>query len=160
MEYHVRRSRGFSMIEVLVVVAVVAIIASLVVPGIAELRERSGLRAARTLVVTALSSARSAAIQKGKTATLTIADGAISVSALSGLRVAPVQIQGPVHIHRTTRAELAPLAGAPTEITYDARGLITPNSTRVARYELRLGSRADTLCITGAGMLMAKGCVL
>jgi len=37
------------MVEVLVVVAVIAIIASMVVPGLSELRERSGLRAARTL---------------------------------------------------------------------------------------------------------------
>lgn len=159
-EYHVRRRRGFSLIELMAVVAIIAIIAATIIPAVADLRTRSGLRSARTLLVSAFSAARAAAVQKGKTATVSLSDGALTVTAMSGLRPAPVQIQGPVNLSRTTGAALAPLAGAPTEVVYDARGLITPTTGTVARYELRLGARADTVCVTGAGTILPKGCVL
>lgn len=156
----VRRRRGFSLVEILAVIAIVAVIASITVPALSDLRTRSGLRAARQLLVTSFSVARSAAIQKGKTASILFADGAVSVTAMSGLRDLPVQIQGPVNFNRSTGAVLAPLAGAPMQITYDARGLISPYTASLARYELRLGERADTVCVTGAGMVLPKGCVL
>lgn len=155
-----RRRRGFSLVELLAVIAITAIIAAMTVPAMSDLRTRSGLRSARALVLSSFSAARASAIQKGKTATVTLNNSVLSVTAMSGLRAEPVQIQGPVNVSRTTGAVVAPLNGAPTSIVYDARGLITPNSTSIARYELRLGSRRDTVCITGAGTIMPKGCVL
>lgn len=159
-EYLVRRRRGFSLPELLSVIAVLAVIAALVIPTLTELRSRTGLRAARTQVVSALAAARAASVQKGKTASVTLSNGTIVVSAMSGLRAQPMQIFGPLRLERTTGVVLAPLSGAPTTIVYDARGLITPASVAVARYELRIGALADTVCLTGAGTVMAKGCVL
>lgn len=160
LEYRERRRRGFSLIELLLVIAVLGVVATMVMPAIGELRARSGLRSARTLFVSSLATARSAAVQKGKTARLTLTGGALAVTAMSGLRATPIQIQGPVYLARITGASFAALRGAPTEIVYDARGLITPAINTVARYELRVGALTDTVCITGAGHVMAKGCVL
>jgi prepilin-type N-terminal cleavage/methylation domain-containing protein len=160
LEFHVRRRTGFSLIELLVVIAIVSVIASMVMPRMRELRSRSGLRSARTLLVSALAAARAGAVQMGRTASLTMVGGTLSVTAVSGTRVTPVQIHGPVSINRVTGVLFAPLAGAPTLLTYDSRGLITPNTRAMARYELRFGGLADTVCVTGAGMVLARGCVL
>lgn len=155
-----RRRRGFSLPEVLIVIVLLGVIASMVVPAISDLRTRSGLRSARSLVLASLSAARAAAIQKGKTATLSVVNSTLSVSARSGLRSDSVQIQGPVNLSRVTGAVIAPLNGSPTQLVYDARGLVTPVRNTISRYELRMGSRADTVCVTGAGTIMPKGCVL
>ncbi|AMW04086.1 hypothetical protein GEMMAAP_03025 [Gemmatimonas phototrophica] len=142
------------------VIAVLAVVASMVVPSISELRERSGLRAAREQFVSALAAARAASVQKGKTASVTLSNSTIVVSATTGLSAQSLQIYGPLRLERTTGAMLTPLSGAPTTIVYDARGLITPTTTSVARYQLQIGTLADTVCLTGAGTVMAKGCVL
>lgn len=155
-----RRRRGFSLTELLIVIVLIGLIASAVVPAINETRARSGLRSARLLMLSALSAARAAAIQKGKTATLTMSNSTLTVLAMSGIRAEPVQVHGPLSLSRTTGAVLAPLNGAPTQLVYDLRGLVTPATSSVSRYELRLGGRADTVCITGAGTIMPKGCVL
>lgn len=144
----------------MIVIVLLGVIASMVLPAISDLRTRSGLRSARSLVLSSLSAARAAAIQKGKTASLSFANSTLTVTARSGIRADSVQIQGPVSLSRVTGAVITPLNGAPTQLVYDARGLVTPVSTAVSRYELRLGSRADTVCVTGAGTIMPKGCVL
>jgi Tfp pilus assembly protein FimT len=144
----------------MIVIVLIGVIASMVLPAISDLRTRSGLRSARSLVMSSLSAARSAAIQKGKTASLTLANSTLTVTAMSGLRAEPVQIQGPVSLSRTNGAVLSPLNGSPTALVYDARGLVTPVRSSISRYELRLGRRADTVCVTGAGTIMPRGCVL
>ncbi len=155
-----RRRRGFTLPEVLIVILLLGVLAAMVVPAISDLRTRSGLRSARQLVLASLSAARAASIQKGKTATLSLVGGTLTVTARSGLLSEEVQMQGPVNLSRVTGAVIAPLNGAPTQLVYDARGLVTPVQSSISRYELRMGSRADTVCITGAGTIMPKGCVL
>ena len=36
----------------------------------------------------------------------------------------------------------------------------TPASTASSRYVLSMASRADTVCISGAGLVLPRGCVL
>lgn len=155
-----RRRRGFSLIEVLIVIVLLGVMARMVLPALSDLRSRSGLRSARSLVLASLSAARAAAIQKGKPAILSMSNGTLTVNALSGLRADSVQIQGPVNLNRVTGVVIAPLNGSPTQLVYDSRGLVTPVRNTISRYELRMGSRADTVCVTGSGTIMPSGCTL
>jgi prepilin-type N-terminal cleavage/methylation domain-containing protein len=160
LELPVRRRRGFSLPEILTAIVIMAIIAAMMIPQLTELRTRSGLRAARMQLVAALSAARAAAVQKGKPASVQMAGSAIVVNVVSGLRNESLQIFGPLRLDRTTGASLFPVSGAPTTIVYDARGLISPASATTTRYALRMGRMSDTVCLTGSGAVMIKGCVL
>lgn len=151
--------RGFSLIEVLLVVALLGAIMYRVAPTIRDLKERSSLRAARMELVAAFSAAQEAALQKGKVATLTISANTISVTALSGLTGNTVRILGPVRF-ASFGATLTPLAAAPSAVSFDARGLITPSTTATSSYVLTTSSRADTVCISGGGLVLPKGCAL
>lgn len=139
---------------------IVALLALMVLPMTTELRERTALRSARMELVSAFAAARAAAVQKGKNATVTFEGSTISVTAMSGLSPRSVLMLGPLKLDRVSGASLRPLASAPTSIQYDARGLVTPVLSNTSRYELRIGSRADTVCLTGAGTVMPRGCVL
>lgn len=155
-----RRRRGFSLPELLTAVVIVALLALLVLPLTTELRERTALRSARLELASAFAAARAAAVQKGKSATVTLEGSTISVTVMSGAPPHSIPMLGPLKLDRASGTTVRPLASAPTVIQYDARGLVTPTSTATSRYELRSGRRADTVCLTGAGAVMPRGCVL
>lgn len=154
--------RGFTMIEILMVVAVLAIMYMIAIPKIGEIRSRSSLRAARQELASAFAAARAAALQKGKTSTLTLASNAATVTVLSGLAGTSVQVYGPVRLDKDLNSTLTALSSAPTTIQFDARGLITPVPVGVTAYKYRLSTStySDTLCISPAGIIMPRGCAL
>jgi len=124
------------MVELLMVVAILAAVFGFVVPRMTTIKTNPSLRAARQQLTAAFSAARSAALQKGKTSTLTLSGSSATVSVLSGL------------------------ASKSATVNYDARGLMSPTPTSTLRYQLKLGSKADTLCISQAGLILKKGCAL
>lgn len=151
---------GFTMIEIFVVIAILAVIYVMIGPRIAELRSRSSLRAARQELSSAIAAARAAALQKGKTATLTLASNTATVTVLSGLAGGSVQILGPIRFDKTLNSTLTALSGAPTSIAFDARGLVSPVPTGISKYRLANGVYADTVCVSAAGIILPRGCTL
>lgn len=151
--------RGFSLIELLLVIVLLGAIMFRVVPTVRDLKDRSALRAARMELVAAFAAAQEAALQKGKVATLTMAGSVVTVTALSGLTGNTVPILGPIRFSEFG-ATLTPLASAPSVVSFDARGLITPATTTTRSYLLALPGRADTVCISGGGLVLPKGCAL
>jgi type II secretory pathway pseudopilin PulG len=152
--------RGFSLVQLLMVVALMGAILFQLIPTIRDLKVRSALRAARMELVAAFSAAQEAALQKGKVATLTISGNTLSVTALSGLTGNSVPVLGPLRFDADFGATITPLTPAPATLTFDARGLITPATTTTSSYVLTVQNRADTVCVTGGGLVLPKGCVL
>jgi type II secretory pathway pseudopilin PulG len=156
----VRARSGASLIETLVVVSILGLMYVLVGPRLSSFREQSSLRAARQELSSAFAMARAAALQKGKTATLTMSPISASVSVLSGLTGNPVQIYGPLQFDKELNSTLSALNGAAMTVSFDARGLVTPAPAGISRYRLVSGTRADTVCISPAGIILPKDCAL
>lgn len=148
------------MIETLVVLSVLGLMYVLVGPRLSAIREQSSLRAARQELSSAIAMARAAALQKGKTATLTMSPISASVSVLSGLTGNPVQIYGPLLFNRELNSTLSALDGAAMTVSFDARGLVTPMPAGISRYRLTSGTRADTICVSPAGIILPRDCQL
>lgn len=153
--------RGFTMIELLLVVTVLGIMMMLSVPRVKEMSARSSLRAARQELTAAFAAARTAAFQKGKTSTLTLAYNQANVTVLSGLSGASVQVLGPIKLDRALNVSLTALNSAPTSMNFDSRGLVTPTPLgAVNKYRLSYKAYADTVCVSAAGIILPRNCQL
>ena len=143
---------GFTLIEMMVVFAVIAIMVAVATPRIRTLRDRSNLRAARDEVATAFALARSAAVQKGITATITLSNNTVSVVNSSGQTVL-----APRKLNELYGASLQPAAADQT-ITFDARGFATNRASQTS-YGLSVGSLSATVCISKLGLVTKMGCL-
>ena len=146
------RRKGFSLIEMMVVLAMLGIIVAISAPRIQTIRNRSNMRAARDEAATAIAIARSAAIQKGQKAYFRTANDSISAVVSSGqvvlMQRSLLDMYG---------AKITPLNGGPAQLNYDTRGFADYGSQ--VKYEIKINSKtADTLCVTKLG-LIAKWCL-
>ena len=148
------------MLELLIVLTVSGIIYAIAIPQIGNMRALSALRADRLELSSAFAFARSAALQKGKTATLTLSGNQATVSVNSGLNGTPVQIYGPIKFDQTLASTLSVIGSAPTSISFDARGLVTPVPNGVTKYRFVNRTFADTLCVSASGRILPRGCQL
>jgi len=148
------------MLELMLVVATLAVVFTMVVPRMTVMRDGTALRAGRQQLTAAFAAARAAALQKGKASTLTLDGNKANVTVLSGLAGTSVKVLGPVDLLGSVGVSLTPIGGAPTTIAYNARGLLTPTPAGMLRYKLVAGTRADTLCVSPAGIILKKGCTL
>lgn len=155
-----RQRLGFTMIEVLLVVGVSAIMFAMVVPRMTTLKTDTSLRAGRQELSAAFAAARAAALQKGKTSTLFLDGSSARVSVLSGLNGTVVGVFGPIKLDTEFGITVTPIAGSPTTLNFDARGMLTPTPAAALKYKLNIASSSDTLCISPAGIIMPKGCQL
>lgn len=151
---------GMTLVELLMVVAVAAIMFALAVPKFSAASNGASRRAARQELVAAFAATRAAALQKGKTATLTLTSSSATVSVLSGLNGTAVTVFGPIRFNTTLHATIEPLGGASSTISYNARGMLTPQSVATQMYRINVGALRDTVCISPAGIIIPRGCQL
>ncbi len=152
--------RGMSLAELLIVVALAGIMFAVAVPKFAAANNGASRRAARQELVAAFAATRAAALQKGKTATLTLTSSSATVSVLSGINGTAVTVFGPIRFNTTLKATIEPLGGAPSTISYNSRGMLTPLSNGTQMYRINVGALRDTVCISAAGIIIPKGCQL
>ena len=161
--FPLRRRVGYSMIELLIVIVTLAIVFAMVAPRMTAIRESSSLRAGRQQLAAAFSAARAAALQKGRPSALVINGNEVNVRVYSGINNARVRVLGPLRFDVSLGMTLERLGGAPDSIAYNQRGMLSNviiGGEQVLRYRLVYGSKADTLCISGAGIILPKGCAL
>ena len=154
------RRTGHTLIELISVMVLAGLAFAIAAPRIAEMKERSALRASRQLLTSAFSAARSAAIQKGQQSTLTLTSTSAEVTVLSGLNHTSVKVLGPLRFNESLATTVSALDNAPMTINYDVRGMATPRFATIARYVIKSAQYADTVCVSTTGFILQNDCRL
>ncbi|HEY0969465.1 MAG TPA: GspH/FimT family pseudopilin [Gemmatimonadales bacterium] len=150
-----RPRSGFSLLELIIVLTLLATLTMIAAPRISVARERGSMSSARQQLSATLTSARAAAIQKGRPARLRVKDGVVSVWVLN--MEDSVQVVAPTNYSDEYGVSLSPSRASDTLITFDPRGfarLADDAAFRFARGGLR-----DSVCLTRLGQLLPTGCV-
>lgn len=135
-----RSGRGFTLIEVMVVIAIVAVVSSFAVPGMRSLIQNSRIKQITTDLHFNLALARSEAIKRNTTVTLdaTNNDWTLGWQISSGGTV----LRGEDGVDGIS---LEP--GAPTSITYNRNGRLTAAVDEIRLY-IAGNERIDMRCIS------------
>lgn len=155
-----RSQRGYTLTEMLIVVSIVGLLTLFAVPKFSGLVERNKLTAAREELSSAIATARAAAIQKGRTATLFVSGNqmwvtVVTTSAGATTTVVPVKSFGTLY-----NVSVAPTDPGITSVTFDMRGFATPRLSSTGIFRITGASRKDSVCITTAGQIMPRSCSL
>jgi prepilin-type N-terminal cleavage/methylation domain-containing protein len=158
-----RDRSGFSLIEILITVAIGAIVASLGAPMIARTRDAFAVRAARRNLVNVVEAARGAATQRGRPARFIVRGNAV----LAVVDTAPpgqpatgtLTVLSPQAFDVDYRVTVQLANPADSVVAYDARGFANPRLGHVARIRLVGRSTRDSVCLTNFGQLLPPGCL-
>ncbi len=115
--------KGFSMIEMIVVVILIGIIATIGFPRLRDGLEKQNVRGAKALIATLAATARGAAIQRGCSATLNLTVDSIWVSAC-GVNPPAASVQ--VGTKKLVGDDFSvTLSSTAASVVYDPRGIST-----------------------------------
>jgi len=127
-----RSERGFSFIEMLVVMILIGIIASLAIPRLRGSLEKQNIRSAKALTATLVATARSVAVQRGCSATLNMTTDSIWVTACGvNPPAASVQVGTKKLVGEEFQVTLQPTAAS---IVFDPRGIQTVFQATTIRF--------------------------
>lgn len=149
---------GFTLVELMVVVAMLGIIVAVTTPRVIRVRERSDLRAARDEIATALAMARSAAVQKGITANFILRNDSVQVRLSNDQVILPVRALFELYDAKVEMT-LDGAAKATDTLTFDSRGFGMRTSTGATKYTVRIGSITSDVCVSRLGLVTKVGCV-
>lgn len=144
----------------MIVIAIMSIIFYRISPMISEIKAKSALRAARQELTSTFAAARAAAMQKGRVATLTLTATSASVTVASSINGSTITLLGPIMFSQAYGTTLSAINSSPTTVLFDGRGLATPASAVISKYKLTSSKWADTVCISGSGIVLMRGCQL
>lgn len=151
------RRRGFTLVELVLVLVIVSIVSAIALPKIGAMRDRGAVRSARQQVSSLLATARATAIRQGQSAQLRFANNTAWVTATPIGGGTPVPVGG--------RAAFTPLgvdaAGFAADaesvsILYDLRGM-AQGLTATRKLTFTRNRARDSLCISRVG-LIAPSC--
>jgi prepilin-type N-terminal cleavage/methylation domain-containing protein len=151
------RTRGFTLIELMVVIVVVGIILTYGFPKIRALLIKNDLRSARSTLFTAIQQAKTWAVNDGRATTVRVnpATGALWITA-SPTRLSGHTVDTVGSLRNLTDAYGATLTTPTSQDTFafDHRGLLTPvgSSTQQIIVVSRSGYR-DSVMINGYGRI-------
>jgi Tfp pilus assembly protein FimT len=143
----------------LIVVSIVGMLTLFAVPKFSGLVERNKLTAAREELSSAIATARAAAIQKGRTATLFLSGNQMWVTVVTSSAGATTTIV-PVKSFSLYNVSVAPTDPGITSVTFDMRGFAAPRLSSTGIFRITGASKKDSVCITTAGQIMPRSCSL
>lgn len=152
-----RSRHGYTFAELLIVLVIVGGLMFFALPKFSGLMERKQLSAAREEIAAAIATARAAAVQKGRTATVYISGNSIRVTAVTNGSGGTTTI---VPQKSLLASYNVGVVSTDTAITFDMRGFASPRLASTGIVRITGSSRRDSVCITTAGQLMPRSCSL
>ena len=153
----IRSRQAYTLTEMLIVVVMVGALTLFAIPKFAVLVDRNKLSAAREEITAAIATARSSAIQKGRTATLRISNNQMWVTVGNANGIGTMTV---VPTKSLSSMYNVSLTASDTTIVYDIRGFANPRLATTGKFVLVKGSRRDSVCITTTGQIMPRRCSL
>jgi prepilin-type N-terminal cleavage/methylation domain-containing protein len=139
--------QGFSMIEILAVLTIVAILATLAFPRISQWGTRNKASRALNLVATDVSFTRMRAIRGGNSATIRFSNTGYTISVLgTGTAVNVLKTVDLTAEYPNIRITTSPATAQ--SLVYDSRGLFRSGPTHVV---VQTGGVRDSITITALG---------
>jgi prepilin-type N-terminal cleavage/methylation domain-containing protein len=154
--------RGFSFAEIMIAVAVAGIITMIAGPKLTTFRESTSVRSARQELTATIDAARAAALQRGRTARVTVrGDSAVAVVdtgppgiAATGSKV----VLSVASLRRSYGVQVVLGNPGDTAVVYDGRGMASPRLGRVAKYIVVLRNSRDSVCVSSLGNILPREC--
>jgi prepilin-type N-terminal cleavage/methylation domain-containing protein len=157
------KRRGFSLMELMIVVAMMGILATLGLPKFRTVRDQNNVAGARQRIESMVASARAAAVHKGR----------LSLFAISG-NMSSVWTQNPttgiwqqqtpwVNINSVYSGVNIQIGGPGWNYVYfEPRGLTWATSRPPSTVVFRLVGQIsmDSVCVTRMGQILPRGCAL
>jgi len=148
-------ARGFTVIEMLIVVVLLGLLTAMAYPRMSGVRNSAGLRAARVQFAASLATARAAAVRWGPPAQLKRIGNSIQVRADTGGTGSFVSLGLPVPLDSQFSVTLSATVDS---VVFGPRGLATNLSSSGAQFALVRGSLQDSVCLTRLGEVAPVGC--
>ncbi|MGH7665229.1 MAG: GspH/FimT family pseudopilin [Gemmatimonadaceae bacterium] len=144
---------GFSFTELMIVFVLLGIITAIGVPRFDYARDSSHVRSARDQVASFATTARAAAIQRGRSARFSINQNAMLVEVQDSTG-AWVNLRQPIALDQAFAVAVRVEPTGP--VTFNPRGIARIGGTQ--RYIISRGAAVDSVCLTGLGVVKRKGC--
>jgi len=142
--------RGFSLIEILIVIVMISLISLVAIPRFASGNGRRNMESARMRLAAALSTARQAAIQKGQTVQFRIKANRVTVFTVADT---VTNLLSPAPLDTLYKVDVTvDNSSAEFNATFTSRGFANIGSTKTIRLS-RPGVAGDSLMILSTGMV-------
>ena len=157
-----RNLRGFTLIELMVVIAVLGILLGIGVPSMIQLVAQSRVSSAATDFHLALQSARSMALTQRRKVSVCPADGTSCLNAQDWSAGWATYLGG-AEGARTQAHVLSGVAVSSKEdtLTYNALGFLEPTTPRAIQFSANNGAAVRWVCVTpsGSASVSRESCV-
>ena len=141
---------GFTLVEILIVIAIMGIVLGLSLPKMGNMNDRNQMRSAKDGIASRMSTVRATAISTGRTSTLYLAGDSIRYTLGTGAGEAA----------KGTTLDLYKQFGVKVissgiTIAFDGRGMTSGAAQKV---KFTRGSLTDSICISPIGLINRHGC--
>jgi len=148
-----REHRGFTLIEILVVLTIVGVLLGVVVPRYGSVAAAMRVHSARQEMATLLTQGRATAIQTDRTVQVIRSSNAISLVSVNGASRTTISQQDLGAQFGVT------LSTTKDTVGYDSRGLVAGNSVTL-KFVVTDGVTRDSVCLMALGTISRTGCSL
>lgn len=156
-----QRSRGFSLIELLVAVAVLGLLLGIAVPGLSRYRDTLSQQQARNQLITDLRYARQTSVTRHRSVIVAFGNGSVTTNITSytlhtDLDGDRVKDSNEPKLFRALpkKVRLSIVALSPVDsLIFDTSGLLIPGSTGGRLVIAGARGRPDTLAVSAVGMV-------